>query len=267
VTVAASAIAPVPEALAQEPGPRTERGWLGIVMDEKPGGKVMVKEVLHRSPAHKAGLRTGDRLKSVGGSDVSTARETARAVGKHAAGSTIRLVVVRSGKEHTKTARLEAFPSGEALLRMQHVGKSAPPLRGLRSVMGTGGPTSNDFRGKVVVLDFWASWCIACRVTAMHLNRWHDRYADRGLAVLGVAGQSPEAAAKGTRRFQIRYPTCADPDMETSSAFHVRELPSVIIIDRRGVVRGVATGYDRKRMRELEALVRRLLAQPVPSSP
>ena len=251
------------EARAGEGARDAQRGWLGIVMDERPNG-VVVKDVMRGSPAEKAQLRSGDGLLRVNGTSVRSAREMARVVGRNAAGAVVRIAITRGGKERVVPVRLEPFPSGEQLLRMQHVGRPAPALRGLRTNVGTRGPTLDDFKGKVVVLDFWASWCVACRVTSTHMNRWHDRFASRDLEVVGVAAESSEEMAQGARRFGIRYRTCADPDMDTSAAYRVHELPSVIVIDRRGVVRDVATGYDPQRMREMEALIERLLAEPKP---
>ena len=256
------ALSVVTDASAQE---RTrERGWLGIVMDEG-GGKVRIREVLTGSPAERAGLKDGDVLLLVNGVAVRSARETVQAIARHAAGSPVTIKTSRAGKDTTSRIVLGTFPSGEEMLRMQHVGKPAPALLGLRSSTDTDGPTLDDYRGKVLVLDFWASWCVACRVTSAHLNGWHDRYKGRGLEVLGVAGEPSEQLAQGTRRFGIRYATCADPKMETSAAYHVRELPSVMVIDKRGIVRDVATGFDRERLRQMEALVNRLLAEPAPS--
>lgn len=257
-------IAPPAEALAGERAPRAQRGWLGISMQEATGGKVLIRQVMRTSPAEKAGLRPGDGLLSVHGTPVHSARDTAQAVGQHPPGAVVQVTIERDGKRKVVAVRLEPFPSGEALLRRQHVGQPAPPLQGLRTVVGTHGPTLGDFQGKVLVIDFWASWCIACRATSMHLNRWHERFADRGLEVLGVAAEPPDSVARGARRFQIRYPTCADPDMQTSSAYQVRELPSVMVIDRKGIVRDVTTGHDRRRLREMEALIQRLLDEPAP---
>lgn len=253
------------EALAGEGARDAQRGWLGIVMDERPNGGVVVKDVMRGSPAEKANLQSGDGLLRVNGTSVRSARDMARAVGRNAAGAVVRIAISRGGKERVVPVQLEPFPSGEQLLRMQHVGRPAPALRGLRTAVGTRGPTLDDFKGKVVVLDFWASWCVACRVTSTHMNRWHDRFASRDLEVLGVAAQPSEEMAQGVKRFGIRYRTCADPDMDTSAAYRVHELPSVIVIDRRGVVRDVATGYDPRRMRQMEALIERLLAEPKPT--
>lgn len=263
VTIPGSALLNARPAHAQT-SPSAQRGWLGIVMDEQPG-KVLIKEVLRGSPAEKARLQPGDQLLRVNEATVQSAPDTARSVGKHNAGSVVQITISRRNTRLVIPVRLQPFPSGEDLLRMQHVGRPAPPLQGLRTILGTRGPSLADFHGKVLLIDFWASFCLACRVTSNHLNQWHTRYASRGLDVLGIAAEPSEAVARGARRFGIRYPTCADPDMTTTASYHVSELPALMLVDRKGIVRDVTTGYDPARMRQMNAMIQRLLAEPPPA--
>jgi len=111
------------------------------------------------------------------------------------------------------------------------------------------------------VIDFWASWCTACGHTARHLNEWNEKYRPRGLAVLGVAPEPPEAIDAGAQRIGIRYATLADPTMGTTEGYRVSELPTLVVIDRKGNVRDVATGYASARMAQVEQLLETLLAE------
>jgi thiol-disulfide isomerase/thioredoxin len=201
---------------------------------------------------------------SVDGARVASAREVIAAVGRHQPGQVVTLVVVRTGRSHQVSATLTAMPSGEELLRKQRVNKPAPAFAGLASVEGAPIPSIAALRGRVVLLEFWAPWCLACRFSIPDLNTWSAQYGARGLAVVGVGTDETAAIAAGARSWGIRYPIAADPDMKTWTAYGIREAPSILVLDRRGVVRDVATGYDRVRMREIEALIDRLLREPAP---
>ncbi len=197
LAIATQAHAP-PAAQAQTAPMTGAPGWLGVSLHEPAPKRVHVREVLVGSPAEAAGLRAGDVILRVGSAQPRAARDVVQAVSSHRAGEHITVEVERGGKQALVRVRLAPVPSGQQLLRMQHVGRAAPELQGLRTSIGTRGPTLADFRGRVIVLDFWASWCTACRVSADHLNRWHARYAAQGLVVLGVAAEEPEAVAHGT---------------------------------------------------------------------
>jgi peroxiredoxin len=117
-------------------------------------------------------------------------------------------------------------------------------------------------RGRVVVLEFWASWCMVCRMTIPVLNAWHDRYAARGLTVLGVTTDPADQATAVTVELGIAYAVHSDPDATTSKAYRALSIPTIFVIDRQGTVRDVVVGYQSERLAELEANVQKLLATP-----
>lgn len=97
----------------------------------------------------------------------------------------------------------------------------------------------SDLRGEVVVINYWASWCLACREEHPALSRAADRYRDRGVRFFGVLYQDTPANA---RRF-IRemggqsYPTLLDPNSHTAIEFGVYGVPETFFIDRDGRIR------------------------------
>jgi len=248
------------QAWAQSAG----RPWLGVVLDKGDAQGVGITEVVSGSPAETARLAAGDRIVSVDGTRVASAREVISAVGKHKPGQVVTLAYVRSNRSYQASATLTAMPTGEELLRKQRVNKPAPAFIGLSSVDGAPIPSIAALRGKVVLVEFWAPWCLACRFSIPDLNTWSSQYGARGLSVVGVGTDETAAISTGARSWAIRYPIAADPNMKTWTAYGIREAPSILVIDRRGVVRDVATGYDRVRMREIEALIDRLLREPAP---
>jgi thiol-disulfide isomerase/thioredoxin len=96
-----------------------------------------------------------------------------------------------------------------------------------------------DYRGKVVLVNFWATWCEPCRDEMPALQRVQESLADKGLVVLTVnVGDSEEKAAAFFQQAGLSLPVVFDKDWSVSrSLWKVRMLPSTYIVDRKGVIR------------------------------
>ncbi|MBL8605399.1 MAG: TlpA family protein disulfide reductase [Myxococcales bacterium] len=94
-------------------------------------------------------------------------------------------------------------------------------------------------RGRVVVLDFWATWCAPCRAEIPILQRLHTQYAARGVTVLGVNVDEggPGLVPRFRERFGMQYPIAYDVGAQLSGAYQVEGLPTLMVIDRQGVIR------------------------------
>lgn len=102
----------------------------------------------------------------------------------------------------------------------------------------------SDFRGSVVVVNFWASWCDSCKPEAKDLEAAHKYYQSRGdVLFLGVdyVDTEPEALAY-LEEFQITYPNGPDLRTKISQAFRIRGVPETFIIDQNGVIVHVQIG-------------------------
>jgi peroxiredoxin len=120
-------------------------------------------------------------------------------------------------------------------------------------------PVSLDrYRGKVVLMNFWASFCPPCRAEMPDLQRLANSSEGRGLAVVGVnEGESPQRAREFARSLQIRFPIWIDSNQRYGRIYATLGLPTTIILDRRGVVvRGFdgALTYDQMRAAVAAAL-------------
>jgi peroxiredoxin len=93
-----------------------------------------------------------------------------------------------------------------------------------------------EFKGKVIFLNFWATWCKPCEEEMPSMERLHQRYKDQGLVVLGIAEDVGGAAQVGPflRKHKLSFPVGLDPRSEVASLYGVWGVPSTIIIDRRG---------------------------------
>jgi peroxiredoxin len=94
-----------------------------------------------------------------------------------------------------------------------------------------------DLRGKPAVLIFWTAWCPVCKEEAPHFNSLAAAYEPRGVNVLGINIQDSVARTEGgIRDFGIRYTVARDADAGVSRRYHVTGTPTIIFLDRNGVV-------------------------------
>ena len=249
------------------------RPWLGVSMEvDGKGGAlavtgVKVKHVVRTSPADKAGIHEADRLLKVDGLAVMSSQEVVRIVAMHGVGDVVPVVLVRGATEMTVRVILTGFPNPDEMIKMDHIGTFAPAWKGVAQVSGTVPGSLAALRGRVVLLDFWATWCGPCRLVAPKLSLLQTKYGAQGLSVVGLSTEPVEEVSLFAQRMNMRYAIGVDKGAETTQAYTVSSLPTLFVIDKRGVVRDIAVGYDPSPSRDaqLEALVRTLLAEAAPT--
>lgn len=112
------------------------------------------------------------------------------------------------------------------------------------------------YQGKVVVLDFWASWCGPCRRSFPWLNEMHAKYEDQGLVIIGVnLDHSEEDAAAFLAEFPADFQIHYDREMHLAQKFEVQAMPSSYVIGRTGEVKARHLGFKVKRQDEYEAVL------------
>lgn len=118
-------------------------------------------------------------------------------------------------------------------------------------------------RGRVVYVDFWASWCVPCRLSMPALDALQRRHEPAGLTVLGVNKDSSRAdAERFLKRVPVGFALLEDPDDVVARAFGVKAMPSGYLVDRKGVVRKVHTGFSEQTAVELGREIEILLKEP-----
>ncbi len=141
-------------------------------------------------------------------------------------------------------------------------GSVAPEINGQR-VSGTDPVRLEDLQGRVVVLDFWATWCGPCRMISPVLERLHQQHHAAGLTVVGLSDESAATVRRHAGAHPVGY-TLAGNARNTHRAYSVRALPTLFVIDRSGKVRHVGSGAGANEMAQLERVVQTLLAEPAP---
>jgi cytochrome c biogenesis protein CcmG/thiol:disulfide interchange protein DsbE len=118
----------------------------------------------------------------------------------------------------------------------------APAIK-LPRLQGAGESSLADYRGKVVVLNYWASWCPPCRNESPLLERWHRRLTKDDATVLGVDVQDVTGDARAfAAKYHLTYPMLHDGPGHTRDDLGILGLPETFVIDRRGRIAAVARG-------------------------
>lgn len=240
--------------------------WMGVTMDSGSDIGVPVLKVVKGSPADKGGLKAGDRIVSVDGTKVTAPVGVTKVVQAKKVGDTVSIEVERAGSSKTQTLTLASRPSGDQILKMDLVGSAAPAFTNVQPM--TGAPKDlSSLKGKVVIVDFWASWCGPCRLVAPKLGALKDKLGAQGLSVVGVTTDEPDVAATAVEKHGMKYTSVVDSKGDTSKAWGITNLPTMLVVDKKGVVRDVFVGWDssiwnsEKGDSKIEELVKKLIAE------
>ena len=154
---------------------------------------------------------------------------------------------------------LLALPAGAGV----QVGQSAPPVS--LPLLSAGGPallSLDSLRGKVVYLDFWASWCGPCRLSFPQLEQLRQELGPRGFEVLAVNVDEFEPdAQRFLEEVPVSYPVVRDAAGETPRSYGVPGMPTGFLIDRAGVVRLIHQGYRKSDGASLRNAITELLGE------
>lgn len=123
------------------------------------------------------------------------------------------------------------------------------------------------YRGKVVYLDFWASWCQPCRKSFGWMNKMQKTYGEEGFSVIAInLDESRDQANKFLKQIPAHFDVAFDPKGNTAESYQVKAMPSSYIIDKNGNVIYANKGFRGNDEEKLEAKIRNILRQSTVAS-
>ncbi|MCX7085827.1 MAG: TlpA disulfide reductase family protein [Methylococcales bacterium] len=123
------------------------------------------------------------------------------------------------------------------------------------------------FKGKVIYVDFWASWCGPCATSFPFMNNLSRDLKAQGLEVIGVnLDENLEESKQFLEQQPANFIIASDPEQQCAKQFGLKAMPSSYLIDRKGLVRHVHIGFRPAEALEFRALAEKLLAEPIDNS-
>jgi thiol-disulfide isomerase/thioredoxin len=118
----------------------------------------------------------------------------------------------------------------------------------------------SNYEGKVVIVDFWASWCVPCRRSFPWMNDMHDKYTADGLVIIAVnLDRSADDATRFLAKYPAKFEIAYDPEGALAKEYGVEVMPSSIVFGRDGEMIERHAGFKVKKRDEYEALIRAAL--------
>jgi cytochrome c biogenesis protein CcmG/thiol:disulfide interchange protein DsbE len=151
--------------------------------------------------------------------------------------------------------------SSPALSKSAPKGAGSPPLAPRFTLPTRDGTVSLDsLRGKVVYVDFWASWCVPCKESFPWMKTLNDRFAGKGLVIVAIDLDKDRGAADSfLEKYPAPFPVAFDPSGKTAKAFKVWGMPTSYIVSPTGTILSTHPGFDAKRAPAIESEIAAVL--------
>lgn len=185
--------------------------------------------------------------------------------------------MVEAGKLFPQSKNIETSAVGRLKNREKHyrlIGEPAIELVGIDAWFPGERKTLESLRGKVILLDFWATWCAPCFEAFPHLTEWQEQFEDKGFIILGITRYYGRAnGAQMTKpneidfltqfrkKYELPYDFLVADGQQTQLSYGATSLPTAVLIDRKGVIRYVEPGTSSSRLSEMRSMILKLLAE------
>lgn len=213
-------------------------------------------QVVPGSPAAGAALQNDDEIVSIDGVAMRSSQQIVKTIAETPPSTKVTIALQRAGKPLTLAVQLAVRPREDKLIADSLLHRPAPAFNA-PALDGGAALALADMRGRVVLIDFWATWCGPCTTQFEHLRQWHQQYASRGLQIVALSDEEPDLVREYAAAEKLTYPIALDPGDRIRAAYLVPGMPTTVVIDKAGVVRYVAVGTVEPA--EIETMIKQLL--------
>jgi peroxiredoxin len=170
----------------------------------------------------------------------------------------------KAGLWHREKASLRSTSDDFLKLNVEALNPPAPAPEFRLEDMNGKSLSLHDYRGKVVLLNFWATWCPSCKLEMPSMETLHKALGNKGLVVLTVnVRESAEEVKAFFQEHQLSFSAILDPEGHAFERFNVWSLPTTFIINRKGELLGKVIGYRDWESEQTIRVLRGLLENPV----
>lgn len=224
-----------------------QRPWIGVVAD--PDGKnkgLLVSRVLLTSPAHVAGIKKGDLILQVQGKPVKSIADFRIILRPISAGDTLSVKLLPANKRSPKEVKLKliALPNQTQLIKSQWMAKTIPAMP-FEIVNSKKKDNLKNYRGKITVVEFWATWCGPCKQVASYLSHYQKKHPNK-INVIALSSEPQTRIDAYLKKYNINAPYVMGRDDKDiiHKQLMVRSYPTVLILDEKHQLRKVLTGFN-----------------------
>jgi cytochrome c biogenesis protein CcmG, thiol:disulfide interchange protein DsbE len=214
--------------------------WIGITLEQGSQG-ILIKSIMPGTPAEAAGLAAGDEVIAIDSRKVTKTSELAAIVQSHGVGASVELEILRKGKYLKKRIQLAARPDEMEMVKKLLVGKHLQDFN-LKVISGGTSGASETFKGKVMVIEFWATWCIPCRLTHPRLSEFARANRAKDLVVIGISDEDEAAVRNYVKNELPDFLILSDAAGAMQQKLSIMAIPTFVVVNKKGTIISASIG-------------------------